>query len=97
MKKILHPGDILKNKFLAKHGISQRTLSESIFVHISRITEIVRGRRGITADTDLRLSRYFGTNEGYWIDLQKKYDMAYAKNKLTKKVLRITPLSIVKG
>lgn len=73
-----HPGEILKEAFLDEIGMSQNRLAQAIGVPPNRIHDIVRGRRGITADTDLRLSRFFGLSEGYWLRLQNAYDLMEA-------------------
>ena len=84
-KKILppiHPGEILQKEFLEPLGITQYRLAKDISVVPRRINEIVHGNRAITADTALRLSRYFGTSEKFWINLQTRYDMEVQKDLL---------------
>jgi addiction module HigA family antidote len=73
--KNIHPGEILLEEFLNPMGISQNALARAIRVPPRRINEIVLGKRGITADTALRLSRAFGTSEGFWMGLQADYDL----------------------
>ena len=73
--KNIHPGEILLEEFLIPMGISQNALARAINVPPRRINEIVLGKRGITADTALRLSRAFGTSEGFWMGLQADYDL----------------------
>jgi addiction module HigA family antidote len=73
--KNTHPGEILLEEFLIPMGISQNALARAIGVPPRRINEIVLGKRGITADTALRLSRAFGTSEGFWMGLQADYDL----------------------
>jgi addiction module HigA family antidote len=73
--KNIHPGEILLEEFLNPMGISQNALARAIGVPPRRINEIVLGKRGITADTALRLSRAFGTSEGFWMGLQADYDL----------------------
>ena len=73
--KNIHPGEILLEEFLVPMGISQNALARAINVPPRRINEIVLGKRGITADTALRLSRAFGTSEGFWMGLQADYDL----------------------
>jgi len=92
-KKIMgpiHPGEILLKEFLEPMGITQYRLSKDISVVPRRINEIVHGKRAITADTALRLSRYFGTSERFWMNLQIRYDMELQKdllgNRLEKEV-----------
>ena len=83
-KKIppIHPGEILFEEFLEPMGISQYKLSKDISVSPRRINEIVQGKRSITADTALRLSRYFGLSERFWLNLQSRYDLEVEKDKL---------------
>jgi addiction module HigA family antidote len=71
----IHPGEILMKEFLEPMDITQYRLSKDISVVPRRINEIVHGKRSITADTALRLSRYFGTSEKFWMNLQTRYDM----------------------
>ena len=73
--KNIHPGEVLLEEFLNPMGISQNALARAIKVPPRRINEIVLGKRGITADTALRLSRAFGTSEGFWMGLQADYDL----------------------
>lgn len=75
----IHPGEILLEEFLNPMGISQNALARAIDVPPRRINEIVLGKRGITADTALRLSRAFGTSEGFWMGLQADYDLEEAR------------------
>jgi addiction module HigA family antidote len=86
-----HPGEILQKEFLEPFGLSQNALAKAIDVPSNRISELVRGRRGITADTDLRLARYFGLSEGYWLRLQNSYDMREARRTAGKAIERIKP------
>ena len=71
----VHPGEILKDEFLAPLGISQYRLAKDIGVPPRRINEIVKGRRAITADTALRLSRFFGLSAQFWMNLQTRYEL----------------------
>ena len=71
----IHPGEILLEEFLNPLGISQYQLAKDISVPPRRINEIVHGQRSITADTALRLARYFGTSERFWLNLQGRYDL----------------------
>ncbi len=73
------PGEILKREFLDELGLSMSELARSIEVPRNRIQQIVQGRRGISADTDLRLSRFFGLSAGYWLRLQNTYDLMEAQ------------------
>jgi addiction module HigA family antidote len=82
-KKIMepiHPGEILIKEFLEPNGITQYRLAKDISVVPRRINEIVHGKRSISADTALRLSRYFGTSERFWLNLQARYDMEIQKD-----------------
>ena len=78
----VHPGEILLEEFLNPMGISQYRLAKDIGVHPRRINEIVHGERSITADTALRLSRYFGLSERFWLNLQSRYDLEVQKDRL---------------
>ena len=80
--KNIHPGDILLHEFLEPMGISQNKLTRDILVPPRRINEIVLGKRAITADTALRLARYFGSNENFWLGLQDDYDLEKANKKM---------------
>lgn len=93
MKKLppISPGTLLKEEFLIPMGISQHRLAEAIGVPAGRIGEIVRGRRSITADTDLRLCRYFGLSEGYWLRAQVQYDLRVARPLLSRTLASIKP------
>lgn len=78
----IHPGEILMEEFLKPMEISQYRLAKDISVPARRINEIVQGKRSITPDTALRLSRYFGLSERFWINLQARYDLETEKDKL---------------
>ena len=78
----IHPGEILLADFLDPLGLSQYRLAKDISVPPRRINEIVHGVRSITADTALRLSRYFGTSERFWLNLQARYDLEVEKDRL---------------
>jgi antitoxin HigA-1 len=78
----IHPGEVLLEEFLDPLGISQYRLAKDISVPPRRINEIVHGIRAITADTALRLSRYFGTSERFWLNLQTRYDLEVEKDRL---------------
>jgi addiction module HigA family antidote len=93
----IHPGEILLEEFLKPMGISQYRLAKDIGVHPRRINEIVHGNRSITANTALRLSRYFGLSERFWLNLQARYDLEMEKDRFAGrlesevKVLAVTP------
>lgn len=78
----IHPGEILMEEFLKPMGISQYRLAKDINVPARRINEIVHGKRSITADTALRLSRYFNLSNRFWLNLQASYDLEIEKDKL---------------
>ena len=78
----VHPGEVLLEEFVKPLGITQYRLSKDVGVHPRRINEIVHGKRSISADTALRLSRYFGTSERFWLNLQARYDLEVEKDRL---------------
>jgi addiction module HigA family antidote len=78
----IHPGEILLEEFLKPMGISQYRLAKDISVPARRINEIVHGQRAISPDTALRLSRYFGSSERFWINLQARYNLEVEKDRL---------------
>ncbi len=84
----VHPGEILRDEFLIPLNISQYRLAKDISVSARRINEIVQGKRGITADTALRLARYFGSSERLWLNLQTRYDLEVAKDRLGQRLER---------
>ena len=85
------PGELLLEEFLAPMGLSKYRLAKEIGVPAQRIGEIVAGRRAITADTDLRLCRFFGLSNGYWLRAQAAYDTEVAESALAKTLKRIKP------
>jgi len=93
MKKLnpVSPGELLREEFLKPLGISQYRLAKEIGVPAQRISEIVRGKRAITADTDLRLSRFFGLSKGYWLRAQAARDMEEAEAALSSALKKIKP------
>jgi addiction module HigA family antidote len=78
----VHPGEILLEEFLKPLGITQYRLARDMGVHPRRVNEIVHGKRAVTADTALRLSRYFGTSERFWLNLQTHYELEVQKDRL---------------
>ena len=86
-----HPGEILKLEFLDEVGMSQNQLAHAIGVPPNRIHAIVNGSRGVTADTDLRLCKFFDLSEGYFLRLQNAFDLLEAKRRAAKAVARIKP------
>lgn len=85
------PGELLKEEFLEPLGISQYRLSKETGIPAQRIGQIVLGRRRVTADTDLRLCRYFGLTEGYWLRAQIAYDIEVARFELESELEKIHP------
>ena len=88
----MHPGEVLREEFLAPLGLSSNALARALGVTAARINEIVREERGITADTALRLARYFGTSEDIWLNLQRRYDVERARNALGASLEAIVPM-----
>lgn len=88
------PGEILLEEFLKPMAITQYRLAKEIGVPQRRIGEIVAGKRAVTADTGLRLSRFFGTSEGFWTGLQDDHDRALAKDALAGTLAKIKPLDV---
>ncbi len=86
-----HAGEILKLEFLDELKLSQNALAKALGVPPNRINAIVNGTRRITADTDLRLCKYFGLSEGFWLRLQISYETREAKRKITTQVAKIKP------
>uniref|UniRef100_A0A7C1P0L3 Addiction module antidote protein, HigA family n=1 Tax=Agrobacterium albertimagni TaxID=147266 RepID=A0A7C1P0L3_9HYPH len=86
-----HPGDILLEDFLKPIGLSQNALARAVNVPPRRINEIVLGKRSLTADTDLRLARYFGVSEGFFLGLQVDYDLMQRRREIEDELRRIEP------
>lgn len=86
-----HAGEILKIEFLDEFKLSQNALAKAISVPPNRINAIVNGTRRVTADTDLRLCKYFGLSEGFWLRLQNTYETLEAKRAIEKQIARIKP------
>ena len=84
----VHPGEILLEEFMKPLGLSQTRLGRNLGVSPRRINEIVHGKRSLTADTALRLSRYFGTSAEFWLGLQADYDLDTASDRLADRILR---------
>jgi addiction module HigA family antidote len=89
---LVHPGEILMEEFLEPMGISQYRLAKDIKVPARRINEIVHGKRAITADTALRLARYFGMSEAFWSNVQAHYDLEVEKDRLGDRLEREIPV-----
>lgn len=90
----IHPGEILLADFLVPLGVTQNRLAVAIDVPPRRINEIVHGKRRITADTALRLSRFFGTSDRFWINLQSRFDLEVERDNLGTALDSITPLRV---
>jgi addiction module HigA family antidote len=84
----IHPGEILREEFLVPLGMSAHELALALRVPATRINDIVNEKRGITADTALRLSRYFGTTSRFWMNMQASYELEIAEDQLSKVVRR---------
>ena len=84
----IHPGEILQEEFLKPLGISQYRLATDVSVPPRRINEIVHGKRGISADTAIRLARYFNTSDRFWLNLQSRYDLEVGKDRLGARLKR---------
>jgi addiction module HigA family antidote len=93
--KPITPGEILLEEFLKPMGLSQYRLAKEIGVPAQRIGDIVAGKRTITADTDLRLCRFFGLSNGYWLRAQAAYDTEVAEQKLGPELAKIKPWATV--
>ena len=89
----IHPGEILAEDYLTPLGVTQHRLAVAIGVPPRRINEIVHGKRRISADTALRLARFFGTSERFWLNLQSRYDLEVQRDKLADSLDRIHPLA----
>jgi len=92
-----HPGEILKEEFLNEIGVSQNRLAQAIGVPPNRIHAIVNGTRAVTADTDLRLCKFLGLSEGYFLRLQNTFDTLEAKRQIMGQVAKIKPYKAVRA
>ncbi|GMA40505.1 HigA family addiction module antitoxin [Mobilicoccus caccae] len=88
----IHPGEILMEDFIEGFGITQHKLAVSIGVPPRRVNEIVHGKRAITADTALRLGRYFGVEPQFWLNLQSRYELELAEDRVAEQVAAISPI-----
>jgi addiction module HigA family antidote len=89
----MHPGEVLLTEFLEPLGVTQHRLAVAIGVPPRRINEIVHGKRGISADTALRLSRFFGTTDRFWLNMQGRYELEVERDRLADALDRIEPLA----
>jgi antitoxin HigA-1 len=97
MKKTMapiHPGEVLREEFLEPLGVTQHRLAVSISVPPRRINEIVHGKRGISADTALRLAKFFGTSDRFWLNLQSRFDLEVERDQLGSVLDAIMPLEV---
>ncbi len=95
MIKPPHPGETIQEDYLTPLGMSVNQLAKALGVGAPRLNEIVRGRRGVSADTALRLARYFGTSAEFWLNLQSLYDLRMAERKARTKIEReVTPRQV---
>lgn len=90
----IHPGEVLKHDFMEPFALSSTALARALGVTPARINEIVRCRRGITAETALRLARYFGTDAQSWMNLQDRYELAVAERKVGEALAAIRPRDV---
>lgn len=90
----IHPGEVLQDDFLDGFGITQHRLAVSIGVPPRRINEIVHGKRSVSADTALRLAKFFGTSAAYWLNLQARYDLDLAEDRVADQIAAIAPLQV---
>lgn len=86
-----HPGEMLREEFLKPMGISQRELADALHMPYQRVNDVVNGRRGVTPATALRLAKYFGTSEGFWLSLQLRWDLHRARRSEARVLSRIQP------
>lgn len=92
-----HPGEMLLEEFLNPMGLTQRELADAIHVPYQRVNDIVNGRRGITPSTALRLAKYFNTSADFWMNVQLRWDMYFARQDEIKVLEKIQPLPPVAG
>lgn len=90
----IHPGEVLMEDFIRGFEITQNELAVAIGVPPRRINEIVHGKRGISADTALRLARYFGVSAQFWLNLQTRYELDIAADRAAEQIAAITPLQV---
>ncbi|TKR26856.1 HigA family addiction module antidote protein [Cellulomonas hominis] len=90
----IHPGEVLQEDFLDGFRITQHRLAVSIGVPPRRINEIVHGKRGVSADTALRLGRFFGTSAQFWLNLQARYDLDVAEDRVGEQIAAIDPIRV---
>lgn len=89
----VHPGEVLQEEFLEPMNVTVYRLAKDVGVPATRLSEICHGRRSVTADTALRLARYFGTSAKFWLGLQEDYDLEHAQRAKAKELSAIVPLT----
>lgn len=89
----VHPGEVLKEEFMVPHGLTAAALGRALGVPANRISELLRGRRGVSGDTALRLARFFGTTPELWLNLQARYELDVAHDESAAEIGRIKPLA----
>jgi addiction module HigA family antidote len=89
----VHPGEVLAQEFLVPNGLTASALAKALGVPANRISELVRGRRGISGDTALRLARFFGTSPEVWLNLQARFELDCARDRSGDQIERIKPLA----
>ena len=92
-----HPGEMLREEFLLPLGMTQRDLASAIRVPYQRVNEVVRGRRGVTPSTALRLSKFFGTTPGFWMSLQLRWDLYHIQRAEATQLENIQPHELVEA
>ena len=92
-----HPGEMLREEFLLPLGITQHDLASAIRVPYQRVNEVVRGRRGVTPSTALRLSKFFGTTPGFWMSLQLRWDLYHIQRAEAAQLENIRPHELVEA
>jgi addiction module HigA family antidote len=93
----IHPGEVLAEDFMAPRGLTANQLALQLHVPANRLSEVIRGRRSISADTALRLARYFGTTAGLWLNLQSRYDLEIARDHVGKQIEREVAIASAHG
>ena len=88
-------GEMLKEEFIEPYNLTQNALANAIFVPPNRIHQIIKGQRKITADTDLRLTTYFGLSQGYFLRYQEEYELRTTRHKITDDINKIKPIKAI--
>ena len=91
-RKATHPGEVLREDFLAPMGLTQKVLADAIRVPFQRVNELVSGKRGLTPSTALRLAKYFGNSAGFWLNLQMRVDLQDAEQRERAELRRVKKL-----